>query len=98
MQTEPPFVVRFESGALGDRIGIAVERIDARAALQQRPAVPARAERGIDDHVARLRSQRRDHLVEEDGDVRRGHLRFAFTSASSLRHSACCPAQAASIA
>jgi len=98
MEAKHPLVAGFQVRALLDRGGIAVERVDTRAGLQQRLAVPARAESGVDDHVAGLRPQRRDHLVEEDRDVRRGHLRFAFASASSLRHSACWPAQAWSIA
>ena len=70
-------------GAIGDRIGVAVEGVDLRPLVEDRARIAARAEGRVDDHVARLGIERGDHLVEEDGDMRLAHLRFAFASASA---------------
>ena len=73
----------------GNGVGIAVESVDRRPALEDRAGVSAGAERGVDNEVAGPRVERGDHLVEEDGDVRRTHfLRPLAASAWNLRHEA----------
>ncbi len=95
---------RFGPGAPGgDRIGIAIEGMDRRAAFEQRAGIAAGAEGGVDHDVARLRVERLDHLVEEDGDMRgAGHLPppftdFALVSARKLSQAAFAPAQSSPI-
>ena len=62
--------LRLRPGAPGgDRVGIAVERVHGRAGVEDRAGVAAGAEGRVDDHVARLRRERCEHLAEEDGDV-----------------------------
>ena len=88
-----------EARARGDGIGIAVERVDRRAALEKRPGVAPGAESGIDDNVARLRVERGDDFVEQDGDVRLGHFLRPFpASMARLRQAACGPSQPSPIA
>ncbi len=83
----------------GDGIGVAVEGMDGRAAIEDRAGIAARAEGRVDHHVARLRAERRDNLVEQDRDVRRAHLRLPFcASAWSRRQETLAPSKALSMA
>ena len=43
--------------------------MDRRPGIEKRARVAAGAEGRVDDHVARLRRERCEHLAEEDGDV-----------------------------
>ncbi|MNJ55139.1 hypothetical protein D3C77_506130 [compost metagenome] len=52
---------------------VAIQGHDLGAALQDGAGVAAGAEGGVDDDVARLGIERRDHLGQQDGGVGRGH-------------------------
>ncbi len=56
----------------GDRIGIAVERVDGGPGIEQAAGIAPGAECRVDDHAARLRIERGDRLVEQDRDVPKG--------------------------
>jgi len=59
----------FERAARGHRVGIAIDADHMRACGEQRPAVPARAERPVDMALTLLRRERGDDLVDQHGDM-----------------------------
>ena len=63
VERQAVFVFGDHRRAVGDRIGVAIEGVDLRPLVEDRAGIAARAEGGIDDHVARLRVERGDHLV-----------------------------------
>ena len=85
-----------------NRIGVAVERMDGRAGIEQAAGIAARAEGRVDHQRAGHHRQRGDRLVEQDrdmgGDLRgRAHGFFALASACMWRQASWKPSNPAPI-
>ena len=81
--------------AMGDGLGVAVDRVDARVGGgEQGLGVAAAPEGAIDEDRAVARRQRGRHLGEEDGDMRGAH-RAAPGGARRARSSCWCASKAA---
>ncbi len=70
-QAQPAARSRDEIGAAANGGGIAVERDNVRAAVEQRPRIAAGAERCVDDQRPFARLKRLENLGEENRDMTR---------------------------
>ncbi len=84
-EVQPARVGGGERRAAGDGVGVAVEREDGAAAVEQRRRVAAAAEGAVEDPRARPRRQMLQHLVEQDGDVAAHGTPFPDLAAASAR-------------
>ena len=70
-QRQPPLAVAHQRFTLADRIGIAIEGEHRRPLGEHGARIAAGAERRIDVALAGQDSERIDHFIDQDGNVRR---------------------------